>query len=157
QSAASGGGLFGATDGTGIWLFLINSDAASSILYTNFNGTAWTPWATVPGTSAGTQARRFLSGDPRLAGGQIGLVWTEGTTSGDVVTAALDTNTTDPTAPSVSMTSPANGATVSGTAVAVSAAASDNLAVAGVQFKLDGTNLGVEVTSSPYSVTWNAS
>src|SRR6185436_18499711 len=37
----------------------------------------------------------------------------------------------------------------------VTAAASDNVAVAGVQFKLDGVNLGAEVTTSPYSVTWN--
>src|SRR5262249_28047759 len=32
--------------------------------------------------------------------------------------------------------------------------ASDNVAVAGVQFKLDGANLGAEDTSSPYSVSW---
>ncbi|MGQ0593124.1 MAG: galactose oxidase-like domain-containing protein, partial [Gammaproteobacteria bacterium] len=47
----------------------------------------------------------------------------------------------DTTPPTVSMTAPANGATVSGTAVPVSATASDNVGVAGVQFKLDGANL----------------
>jgi len=36
----------------------------------------------------------------------------------------------------------------------VSATASDNVGVAGVQFKLDGANLGTEDTSSPYSVSW---
>ncbi|TMG73987.1 MAG: esterase, partial [Betaproteobacteria bacterium] len=30
-----------------------------------------------------------------------------------------------------------------------------SLTVAGVQFKLDGNNLGAEDTSSPYSVSWN--
>ena len=57
--------------------------------------------------------------------------------------------------PTVSITAPANGATVSGTAVTVSATASDNVGVAGVQFKLDGANLGAEDTTAPYSVTWN--
>ena len=61
----------------------------------------------------------------------------------------------DTTPPNVMMTSPANGATVSGTAVAVSASASDNVVVAGVQFKLDGANLGAEVTASPFTVAWN--
>jgi hypothetical protein len=36
----------------------------------------------------------------------------------------------------------------------VSASASDVVGVAGVQFKLDGANLGAEVTSTPYSVSW---
>jgi hypothetical protein len=60
----------------------------------------------------------------------------------------------DTTPPTVSITSPASGATVSGT-ISVTATASDNVAVAGVQFKLDGANLGAEVTAAPYSVSWN--
>ncbi len=43
--------------------------------------------------------------------------------------------------PTVSVTAPATGATVSGT-VSVSAAASDDVGVAGVQFRLGATNLG---------------
>ena len=39
--------------------------------------------------------------------------------------------------------------------MAVTATASDNVGVVGVQFKLDGANLGAEDTTSPYSVTWN--
>src|SRR5439155_14634605 len=60
----------------------------------------------------------------------------------------------DTTPPAVSMTAPAASATVSG-GVTVSANATDNVGVVGVQFKLDGTNLGVEVTTPPYSVSWN--
>ncbi|MCA9324689.1 fibronectin type III domain-containing protein [Candidatus Saccharibacteria bacterium] len=60
----------------------------------------------------------------------------------------------DTTAPTVSMTAPSNSSTVTGT-VNVTASASDNVGVAGVQFKLDGNNLGTEDTSSPYSVSWN--
>src|SRR5205807_8921718 len=60
----------------------------------------------------------------------------------------------DTTPPTVSMTAPAAGATVAGT-VTVSASATDNVGVVGVQFKLDGANLGAEVTVAPYSVSWN--
>src|SRR2546427_5863035 len=60
----------------------------------------------------------------------------------------------DTTPPTVSITSPTGGSTVSAT-ITVSGTASDNVGVAGVQFKLDGANLGAEDTASPYSVSWN--
>jgi hypothetical protein len=61
----------------------------------------------------------------------------------------------DMTRPTVSLTAPAAGATVSST-VTVSATATDNLAVAGVQFRLDGvSDLGAEDTVSPYSISWD--
>jgi hypothetical protein len=68
---------------------------------------------------------------------------------------ASSTAIPDTTPPTVSLTAPAAGATVSGSAVQVAAGASDNVGVAGVQFKLDGANLGSEVTSPPYSLSWN--
>ena len=61
----------------------------------------------------------------------------------------------DTTPPTVTMTAPTNGSTVSGTAVTVSANASDNVGVTSVQFKLDGVNLGAPDTAAPYSVVWN--
>lgn len=62
---------------------------------------------------------------------------------------------TDTTAPAVAMTAPANNATVLGAAVPVSTTATDAVGVVGVQFKLDGVNLGNEDTTSPYSISWN--
>src|SRR5262249_38106411 len=62
----------------------------------------------------------------------------------------------DSVPPTVSMTAPANGALITGAAVTVSATASDNVGVAGVQFKLDGVNLGAEDTAAPYSISWNS-
>src|SRR5207249_2232181 len=59
----------------------------------------------------------------------------------------------DVTPPTVSITAPTAGATVAGN-VTVSASASDNVGVAGVQFKLDGANLGAEVSVPPYTVVW---
>ena len=57
--------------------------------------------------------------------------------------------------PTVSMTAPAPNATVSGS-VTVSATASDNVGVVGVQFLLGGVPLGAEDTTAPYSITWNS-
>ena len=79
--------------------------------------------------------------------------------AGNAATAGDFTFTTDSqrhdACPTVSITAPANGATVSGTAVTVSATAADNIGVAGVQFMLDGASLGAEDTTSPYSIAWN--
>ncbi|MGH8304028.1 MAG: Ig-like domain-containing protein [Steroidobacteraceae bacterium] len=73
------------------------------------------------------------------------------------------TNSTPPdtTPPTVSITSPIPGATifgnaVSGSAVALVANASDNVAVASVQFQIDGVAIGQKITASPYSYTWNS-
>jgi hypothetical protein len=58
--------------------------------------------------------------------------------------------------PSVSITQPANGATVSGT-ITLSANATDNAGIVGVQFQIDSVNLGTQVTGSgpTYSMSWN--
>ena len=66
----------------------------------------------------------------------------------------INVGAADTTPPTVSMTAPVQGATVSGF-VTISANAVDNIGVAGVQFKLDGVNLGTEDTSSPYSSIWD--
>jgi alpha-tubulin suppressor-like RCC1 family protein/chitodextrinase len=72
------------------------------------------------------------------------------------VSVAVSNVSADTTVPTVTMTSPTSGATVSGN-ITVSASASDNVGVAGVQFKVDGTNLGAEDTSSPYSTVLDTS
>ncbi|HUS26337.1 MAG TPA: LamG-like jellyroll fold domain-containing protein [Nevskiaceae bacterium] len=69
-------------------------------------------------------------------------------------TASVTLPTPDTQAPTASITAPANGATLTGT-VNVTATAADNIGVAGVQFKLDGNNLGSEDTTSPYQTSWN--
>ena len=51
--------------------------------------------------------------------------------------------------PTVAITSPAAGSTVSGT-VTVGATATDDVEVASVQFLLNGTNYGAPVTTAPY-------
>ena len=70
------------------------------------------------------------------------------------ITIAADGSITvsDTSPPTVAITAPASGATVSGM-ISVTASASDNFGVAGVQFKSNGANFGAENTTPPYSVT----
>ncbi|MGZ3584982.1 MAG: Ig-like domain-containing protein, partial [Ktedonobacterales bacterium] len=66
------------------------------------------------------------------------------------VSANVDITTSNDLAPpSVSITSPGSGALLSGPSVTLSASASDDIGVVGVQLKLDGSNLGPELTASP--------
>lgn len=75
------------------------------------------------------------------------------TTTSNPITVTI--NNSDVTLPTVSITAPAANSTLSGTAENIAANAADNVAVAGVQFKLDGVNLGAEDTTAPYTFTWN--
>jgi chitodextrinase len=79
---------------------------------------------------------------------------TAGNTSGQATVSA--TTLADTTAPTVSLSAPSSGATVSGISVTIRASASDNVAVAGVQFAVDGVSVGAEDTISPYSISWNS-
>jgi aryl-phospho-beta-D-glucosidase BglC (GH1 family) len=57
------------------------------------------------------------------------------------------------TAPTIAISAPTNNATVSGTTTV--SATTTGSGILGVQFVLDGANLGSEDTTSPYSVSWN--
>jgi hypothetical protein len=95
--------------------------------------------------------------DAGLAPGTYYYVVTAQDLAGNVGPAsnqATGTATADATNPTATMTAPANGATVSAT-ITVSATASDNVGIAGVQFLLDGIALGAEDTSAPYSISWD--
>ncbi|MCU1501179.1 MAG: glycoside hydrolase [Ilumatobacteraceae bacterium] len=96
-----------------------------------------------------TETDMFLTAppDPSVAG-NVQIDW--------VAAWAYDTTTADVTAPSVGITSPAAGASVSGSAVNVPASATDAKGVLGVQFRMDGQNLGPEDTTAPYTASWNS-
>ncbi|HZO54637.1 MAG TPA: Ig-like domain-containing protein [Bryobacteraceae bacterium] len=59
------------------------------------------------------------------------------------------------TPPTVGMQTPAPGAVVSGSTVRLKATASDNVDVAGVQFRVDGANVGPELWVPPFEILWN--
>jgi hypothetical protein len=61
-----------------------------------------------------------------------------------------------PPPPAVSITAPTAGTTVSNT-VTLSANATDSVAIASVQYQLDGANLGAAAKAAPYSVSWDTS
>ncbi len=63
------------------------------------------------------------------------------------------TVTADTTPPVVTITAPANNATVSGTITLTAAATDPDSAVSFVQFKVDGANVGAQLTTAPYSVS----
>jgi len=172
-SGSSGSGAIGATRSAsanpgapsvtltttraGSWVFGVSNDWDNAIARTVGSGqtmvhqflsavgdTYWVQRRTTPTAAAGTNV---TINDTAPTGDRYNLTLVE-------VLPAMATP--DPTPPTVSMTAPANGATVSGTTVTVAATASDNIGVAGVQFELDGANLGAEVTASPYSVGWDS-
>jgi hypothetical protein len=92
-----------------------------------------------------------------LSAGTYYYVITAADAAGNVSPASSQASafvTADTQPPFVSMTAPTDGAAISGN-ITVSASASDNIGVAGVQFLIDNNNLGSEVTTSPYSMTWN--
>lgn len=60
----------------------------------------------------------------------------------------------DVTPPAVTLTAPADGATVSGN-VALNADASDDTGVLGVKFYANGGQVGSEDTTAPFSASWN--
>ncbi len=60
----------------------------------------------------------------------------------------------DTTPPTATITAPAQNATVTST-ITLAATASDNVAVASVQFTVDGVNIGAPITSAPYQIFWN--
>ena len=73
----------------------------------------------------------------------------------DMNSSAASPPVSDTTVPVVSMGAPQAGAVVSNT-ITVAATASDNTAVVGVQFRLDGANLGAEDVSAPYATAWSS-
>src|SRR5262249_23742832 len=82
-------------------------------------------------------------------------------TAGRQATAAAVTVTVtvpgpDTVPPAIVITAPHPAATVSGS-VTLTATASDNIGVAGVQFAVDGINVGSELTKAPYATSWDTS
>jgi hypothetical protein len=127
--------------GTRYWLALL-APAGSSTLNTR-------------DTPGGTR-----SVSPNQAGlGTLPATWTTGNSWTDTpasVFAADLSGPPDTTPPTVSITAPSAGATLSATSVTVSATASDpDSPVSYVQFTLDGANLGAADTASPYQITWD--
>jgi len=130
-----------ATDNVGVARYNVHRGAPGlTPTPANRVGTSATTSFTDTGFATGTYTYVVTAED---LGGNVGPKSDEATTA-----AVADT-----VPPSVSMTSPASGTVLAGVAT-VTAAASDDIGVAGVQFLLDGAALGIEDTAAPYATDW---
>ncbi|OGZ54738.1 MAG: hypothetical protein A3B25_01620 [Candidatus Ryanbacteria bacterium RIFCSPLOWO2_01_FULL_48_26] len=125
-------------------------NTSSSGLYYTYQKGSWEFTAAMESARFGAGGKSdIVSAD----GGKFSDLYETGT---DLTLLAVDRVAVSSAAtyPVVSVTAPAYSATVSGT-VAVYASATDTVAIAGVQFLLDGANLGGEVTNPPYQINWD--
>jgi hypothetical protein len=106
--------------------------------------TYWTQYTNVPTLAAG-QSVTLNDTAPTADRWNLAAV--------EVLPGTLTPPPPDTEPPTVAIVNPVAGQTVSGK-TQVSATASDNVAVASVQFYLDGKPLGAPVTSPPYAVSW---
>ena len=111
----------------------------------------------VDGTSLGTDTTAPYSMAWNTTGVGGGAHTVEAVATDTIGQTGADSNavTVDNTPPSVAITSPSAGATVSGT-IPVQANATDNGTVGSVQFFVDGTSIGTDANGADgWSVSWN--
>lgn len=104
------------------------------------------PWSTNWSTAGASNGGHTLTAIARDAAGNQ--------TTATTINVTVANGASDTTPPTVSITAPVNSTSASGT-ITVSANASDAVGVVGVQFRLDGSALGTEDLTSPYSISWN--
>lgn len=93
----------------------------------------------------------------RRRAGQVIASVTAAIAAGTAITVGVISygpNNPDTSPPVVRLTAPSKGATLTGT-VTLSATCKDNVGCTGVQFKLNGSNVGSEDTTSPFSVSFD--
>jgi hypothetical protein len=110
------------------------------------SGTGDTFWA--QGTSAVSSSTTVTLNDTAPTADRWNLA------AAEVLPASSSPPPQDTTPPSVAISNPVSGQTVSGTQP-VAVTASDDVAVASVQVLLDGQPLGAPVTAAPYAVAWD--
>lgn len=110
-------------------------------------------WSGTDGVNGTTNPLAMTYTTPGEKTAQVSV--TSGTKSTTVsCTQSVVVSEPDRQAPSVDIVSPLDAATVAGPVV-VTARASDNVGVTGVQYQLDGVNLDTEKTTTPYGLLWD--
>jgi hypothetical protein len=110
------------------------------------------PAGTSSFTAASASRHHYVRGATSECSLKLDAIGTDGSIF-DTVTLNRCT-TSDTTPPTVSITSPANGATVSGN-VSVTVSASDNVGVVAADLYIDGSK-ALEDTTAPFGFTWNS-
>ncbi len=137
----------GGTSSCTVTLNQPSPSGGTSVALTNSNPAALAIPASVTVSSGASTATFTASGAVVTSSQSATVTATLGTSSQSV---SLTIIFMDNVPPSVSIVSPTAGQTVSGT-ITLSANASDNVGVAWVQFKVDGTAVGSQITASPYN------
>jgi hypothetical protein len=156
KSAASGAPTASlVTTGTNSWVLGVGNDfdnavtrsvpTGQTLLHQNLTSTGDTYWVQMQANAIAAAGTTVTINDTAPTKDRYNLAIVE------VLAGSGSANTVPPT---VSMTAPAAGATLAGQTT-LAANASDPVAVAGVQFLLDGAPLGAEVTSAPYTLVWD--
>ncbi len=77
QNHQDGSGLFAATNGSSLWLFLLDSAAGQPIWYNKASNASTTPtWGTWTQLDDGDSVRNFISGYPAIGNNQVGIIYT---------------------------------------------------------------------------------
>jgi len=129
------------TVGTSVTITGTNFGATQGTSTVKFNGTAATPtnWS----------ATSIVA--PVPTGATTGnVVVTVGGAASNGVSFTVNADTTPPV---VTITAPANNATVSGTITLTATATDPDSPVSFVQFRVDGANTGTQLTTAPYSLS----
>ncbi|MBA3396245.1 MAG: polysaccharide deacetylase family protein [Deltaproteobacteria bacterium] len=137
--------------------YIANSQPMFTIYYRNSSG-GWVWFAQSPRLPTSSTYALGIYTTPAMPEGataiSVGLSLAGlGTLTMDAFTLAEAGGTTDATPPVVALTSPADGATVSGT-VTLSATASDASGIGRVELLADGTVIATELVS-PYELDWD--
>jgi hypothetical protein len=127
----------------------------------------------IPYGTTGSNSRRYMGALPasgrwvrlEVPASQVGLAGStvrgmsfgafNGRVTWDTAGKSSGSAPADSEGPGITISAPANNAVLSGTSAILSANASDNVGVAGVQFKLNGSNLGNEDTAAPFGAIWD--
>jgi hypothetical protein len=158
-STGSCGASFGCAQGgavtTGWHLLTATFDGTTGILYVDNSAVASDTFTAPASATYPLYIGRYYAGNGYDWNGVIDEVRLfNRALNGGEVSAIYDYTGAPPTTqPAVSISAPAANTTVSNT-VTVSATATGNTTITGVQFQLDGTNIGSAVTAVPYSVSW---
>ena len=92
QNSLAGGGLAMASDGTSVWLFIIDTDAPNTVRYCTWTSNSWSAWTALEST---TKTRSFISCCPNVQSGNVLVGWSQ--TNGannDFVSGLLTVTTT---------------------------------------------------------------
>ena len=146
------------TTRNGSWVFGVGNDydnaiprtpgTGQSLIHQDLSSAGDTYWVQKQNGSAAASGTSVATNDTAPTGDRYNLTAVE-------VLAAYSGSGTGATPPTVALSAPTPGSTVSGKTTVTATASSQNYGVSSVQFTLDGTNLGSPVTSAPYSIVWD--